>query len=154
MCEYIQQAEKFLTDTNTTMEVKFTGRTKKDWTGEERDHDSYSITLKRLYKTGGQFTHNKTYTFPFYDSLNNTEKNDELSITKRVLTISAHDVLACLNPYCEELFDDFVSEFGYTWDSEEEYLKIKQIHFDCVDQARQLRAMYNSEELDQLAEIQ
>ncbi|AUR92219.1 hypothetical protein NVP1170O_106 [Vibrio phage 1.170.O._10N.261.52.C3] len=144
MCEYQDQANKFLAETNTTMTVNFTGRVKKDWTGKERDHDSYMITLKR---------DSKTYTFPFYDSLHNTEKNDKRSIKLRQESITAYAVLACLDSYIESDFDEFCSTFGYEFSTEREMIKVKQIHFDCLNQARQLQAMFNSEELEDLAEI-
>lgn len=144
MCDYIKQADKFLEDTNTSMTVKFNGRVKKDWTGKERDHDSYLITLQRG---------SKNYFFPFFDSLNNTEKNDRLSINKREKSVSSYDVLSCLCSYVERDFDNFCSEFGYTFSTEREMIKIKQIHFDCLNQADQLSMMFNSEELEQLNEI-
>ena len=62
MTDYIKQAEKFLKDTNTIMEIIYDGMYSPRW--DNKLHCAYKIKLQN--KKG-------EYNFTFFDSLHNTE---------------------------------------------------------------------------------
>ena len=135
--EYNKQAIQFLLKTNTECKIEFIGKQIAPSWGNQ-SVNTYTVTLKNS---------KSSYTYTFYDSISNTEK-------KKSLTLEFYSVLACLGSYYPESFDDFISEFGYTFDSEREYIRVKQIHLNCLDESKALRKLFNEEELRELSEIQ
>ena len=133
--EYNQQAVNFLLETETTCEIEFTGLSKPSW-GNTRVN-SYRVTLKNK---------KHEYIFDFYDSIKNTEENKKA-------TYDFYSVLACMSHYTPESFDDFCSEFGYEFKSESEYIKAKSTHMACLDEQKNLRKLFNEEQLEKLQEI-
>ena len=90
--EYDMQANNFLTLTGTTLEITRDEVVKK-W-GLYRW--KYNCKLKRGHKI---------YSFPFFDSVANYEKDEKPS---------KYDILACLDIYDDiQGIEDFASEFGY-----------------------------------------
>lgn len=128
--EYDMQANNFLAATGTRLEITRKGITNK-W-GANRYY--YSCKLRRG---------NKTYTFQFYDSVNNYQ-NDERP--------TKYDILACLETfdYIDGL-EDFANEFGY--DIYENYKETEKIYKACMKQSEKLHRLFDDEELEQLAEI-
>jgi hypothetical protein len=51
------------------------------------------------------------------------------------------------------LFDEFCNDFGYEFKNESEYIKTKSIHLACLDQMRNLRKLFTSDQLELLSEI-
>jgi len=137
MRTYIKQANEFLSETGSFLKFEYIGLSSPDWARNGFKHDYYSVTLGRK---------GERLTLPFYDSEHNTKN-------KRKKTISAYDILCHLGYEVEENFDDFLNEFGYEITGEREYLRLKNIHLDLIDQYRQLRKMYNEDELELLREI-
>lgn len=139
--EYNHQALDFLIETNTTCNIKGIGQRVPSWADKKSKKQSminaYSVTLKN---SRGE------YTYDFYDSVNNTEKGKS----------SRHDfysVIACMSVYYPDSFDDFVSEFGYEFNNESEYIKTKQIHLSCLEEKKALHRLFTSEQLEKLSEI-
>ena len=126
--EYDMQANNFLAVTGTTLEITRNEVVKKwGW-----DRWKYSCKLRRG---------NKTYTFPFFDSVENYRKN------KRP---SKYDILAYLDTY-DYISDirDFSLEFGYDiYDKETE-----RTYNACIRQSKKLHNLFTDEELEMLAEI-
>lgn len=134
-CEYNAQAINFLLETETTCEIEFTGLSKPSW-GKTRVN-SYRVTLKNK---------KHEYTFDFYDSIKNTEDNKKA-------TYNFYSVIACMDLNYSSNFDDFCSEFGYTFNNEREYIKAKQTYFAIVEQDENLRKLFSEEQLEKLQEI-
>lgn len=132
---YQSEALKFLYDTETSCDIHFVGLNRAKWS--KSDINTYSVTLTN--KRG-------SYTFRFYDSVNNTEK-------KIYATLDFYSVLACLSVGMPLDFDDFCSEYGYIFNTEREYLSVKQTYIDCLDQEKSLQKLFNSDQLDQLNSI-
>lgn len=133
--EYNTQAINFLFETETTCEIEFTGLSKSPW-GKTRVN-SYRVTLKNK---------KHEYTFDFYDSIKNTEDGKKA-------TYDFYSVLACMSHYTPESFDDFCSEFGYEFKNESEYIKAKSTHMACLDEQKNLRKLFNEDQLEKLMEI-
>ena len=134
---YQMQAIDFLYKTKTTCNIELVGKTYPDW-DKKNLHNEYRVTLKNS---------KHTYVFSWYDSIQNT------SIKPKLSTNDFYSVLAGLGFYYPENFDDFCSEFGYEFENESEYIKAKQVHLSCLDQDKQLKKLFTSEELEQLADI-
>lgn len=139
--EYVEQANEFLSETMTAFEFEYMGKSSPDWARNGFKHDHY--VAKLISKRNGY-----RLVIPFWDSEHNTEK-------KRKKTITAYDILSCVSGEIDidENFDDFLNNFGYEITSEREYLRLKKIHLDLIDNSRTLHKMYNETELDQLREI-
>lgn len=132
---YQEQAVNFLLETETTCSIVKIGQSMPSW--GKQAVNMYSVTLTN--KKG-------SYSFNFYDSINNTEKN-------KSATLDFYSVLACLDlNYCND-FDDFCANYGYEFKTEREFIKIKQIYFDVVEQDKNLRKLFSEDELQKLSEI-
>lgn len=134
--EYQMQAVKFLLDTETTCDVVKLGLSSTSW-NKKAMVNKYAVTLKNS---------KHSYTFDFFDSINNTEKNKSAKF-------DFYSVLACLSFTTPESFDDFCSEFGCEFKNESEYIKAKSTHLARLDQDKNLRKLFSSDELDKLQEI-
>jgi len=133
--EYCMQAINFLLDTETTCDITLIGKDAPSWSKSRVN--KYSVTLKNK---------RHSYTFNFWDSISNTEKN-------KSARFNFYSILACLSFYTPESFDDFCSEFGYEFKNESEYIKAKQTHLDCLDQQKNLKKLFTAEQLEKLSEI-
>jgi len=137
--QYDIQAEKFLTDTGTTLDVYFTG-TRPHFQEEKEARDVYSVTLTR-----GK----KSFSFMFGDSIKNTEAHKHGEIGKWHKP-RAYDVLSCLTTYePADNIDDFMSEYGY----EKASIALKVYEAVKAEYAG-LTSLYNDEELQVLSNIQ
>lgn len=142
--EYQRQAVDFLIETGTTCSIEFKGLSNPNW-DKKRKVNAYDVTLKNA---------KHTYTFQFFDSISNTENSSKNFIKKGYSTkLDFYSVLACIGYSTPESFDDFCSDFGYEFKNETEYIKAKSIHLACLDQDKNLRKLFNSDELQKLSEI-
>jgi hypothetical protein len=136
--QYQIDAEKFLTDTNTKLEVYFTG-TRPHFTDEKVERDVYSVTLTRG---------NKSYTFDFGDTIANTEKH-RIGQIGTWSKPNAYDILACLTTYePEDNIDDFMAMYGY----EKASVALK-VYEAVKAEYKGLTSLYNDDEMALLAEI-
>lgn len=133
--KYNRQAVEFLLETETTCDIKFLGLRKQPWS--DKKVNSYDVTLKNA---------RHTYTYEFFDSIKNAEDGKKA-------TYDFYSVIACMGHYVPESFDDFISEFGYEFKTEAEYIKVKNTHLACLDQVKNLKKLFTSEQLEKLAEI-
>ena len=133
--EYQLQAINFLIDTDTKCEIVPQGSRLPSW--GKCLVNAYQVTLSNK---------NGAYAFDFYYSISNTKKR----ISAR---LDFYSVLACLNIYTPENFDEFCSEFGYSFEDESEYIKAKMVHLSCIDQQKSLRKIFSIDQLEKLSEI-
>lgn len=134
--EYNKKAISFLIETDTTCDIELIGLRNTTW-GSKRDVNAYNVTLKNA---------KHSYTFEFFDSINNTEKN-------KSARLDFYSVLVCMRHYIPESFDEFCSDFGYEFKNETEYIKAKGIHLACLDQDKNLKKLFTDEQLTKLQEI-
>lgn len=134
--EYNIQAINFLLETNTKCFIEFSHKGFPSWQNKDQVN-IYSVTLKN---------EKSSYTFKFYDSIKNTQD-------RKMLTLDFYSVLACLEIYTPENFDEFCSEHGYEFKNESDYIRVKKIHLECIDQTKALRKLFTSEQLEKLSEI-
>ena len=133
--EYDMQANNFLVATGTTLEITRTEIVCVELVNRWRAHRwKYYCKLRRG---------NKTYSFPFYDSVANYEEG------KRP---TKYDVLACLDTYDYiNGIEDFALEFGYNlYDN---YKETEKIYKACMKQSEKLHGLFTDEELEMLSEI-
>lgn len=98
-------------------------------------HDKYQITLTR---------HHKQYRFFFYGSFYDWKNN------KRP---SRYDVLACIEKYDPCDFEDFCSEYGYAYEDEKQYKRVRKIYNACKEQYERLLDLFGEELMEELREI-
>lgn len=134
MKNYNKQADQFLADTGTTLTIIEAVPQKTPlWAKKGEKHGThYSVTLENK---------NHRYTFDFWDSIANKEKN---------IKPEAYEILACLSPLYEDSFEEFCDSFGYDIDS----ITAEKTYKACVDQDRNLRKLFTHAEIEKLTEIQ
>jgi len=175
MCEYTEQAKKFLTDTNTTFHTTFL-KNGFHFEGDKEKRDIYLVTLKRG---------SREYTFNFGQSIANSglwykygvntypidrkyinKTNTQLRSAVRIHYNSdfghgadkiirpteptEYDVLACLTKYDPETLEDFCANFGYDEDSK----TADKVYKSVVNEYQNVCMLWNDTEIEELAEIQ
>ena len=171
MTNYIKQAEQFLKDTNTTMEIIYNGMYFPRWDNEL--HCAYKIKLQN---------EKGKYNFTFFDSLHNTEikkmslseylkkykrinnindisyneqqkYNKELTKLKKESQPTCYDVLACLEKYDVGTLDDFMLEFGYECKTAKDISNVLETYSAVCEEYKNLCMLFDDEEMEQLREI-
>ena len=171
MSEYTDQAEKFLTDTGTTFEIvyQYTGPY---FTGDKEKRDVYRFTLKNAkgeYSSTFGNSQNATEAralFKIYGArapitggwssskdLKEAAKYKAILRNKSYLPPSAYDVLACLEKYEPDTFDNWCAECGYNDKPLSEYPNVLKVWTSCVEQYRGIARLFTAEQMEQLREI-
>lgn len=172
MNTYEQQAQDFLAATGTEFKAAYIEHGK-HFEDDTSTRDIYRITLKR-----GRMV----YSFNFGQSIEKSVKyEDAYGFQKRKFMCdgsiigtgrklidaetlqnnkdyrpikgtapTAYDVLACITKYNPGEFEDFCADYGYDTDSR----KAKKVYKAVVKEWLKVSAMFNAEELEQLAEVQ
>lgn len=166
MNEYDKQARAFLDATGVKFSAKF-AYYGAYFDGDEEKRDVYYIVLERGDRSYGftfgqsiqnscPWIHNAAVKNPYRKYKGEIRKHDLSSHdrgafvrNKHYRAPSAYDVLACLDPFCPDTFKEFCWMFGYNEDSR----AAEKTFNACREQSSQLRALFNSEECEQLAEI-
>lgn len=140
--DYTKQANDFLRTTGTEFSIKFKREVDR-FPGEGKatgNRNQFEVTLKR----GGE-----EYVFIFTDSIANYTKGCQLIygskncwVKRKIVSPSAYSVLACLTKYDPGDFDNFCQEYGYSFSSEREYLKVKQVHIAVWDEYRSVHRLF------------
>ena len=173
LSEYDIQANEFLKKTNTEIKIVFKENAKYFYNDKE-PRDIYNITLIRgnrkytftfgnslrdsgFYVQIGRTKHPLPYNLLNSKNLRNYIKNHIdynfiYSIDKIHYPVAptAYDILACLEKYDYESFEDFCSQLGYDTDSR----NVERIYNACKDQYLHLISLYNEEEMEMLKDIQ
>ena len=132
--EYTKQTRDFLQKTGTQLKIKYFG-TDKYFFDDKEVRNIYRCVLKN--KRG-------QYTFKFGDSITSTTKN---------IKPTEYDVLACMTKYNVGTFENFISDFGYSIDTKEDYNKVSEIYKAVRKEYNALCRLFTLEELEELAEI-
>lgn len=169
MSEYTEQADKFLADTDTTftLEFQYTG----PYFGDDKTkRDVYRFTLKNARgeysSTFGDSTHNTklrgwatdtTGRIPYPNKraalkLYGSEQMRERAKWRKYRP-SAYDILACLEKYDPDTFDNWAADMGYNDQPLSEYPNVLKVWTACVEQYRGLARMFSDAEMEQLREI-
>lgn len=169
MKNYIEQAKNFLKNCNATMDIKLVGcDIPTHWKGVKEEHNHYRFTIK---------TPKGSMTDDFWDSIYNTKLSkitfDEYCCEKHKMherdmlpaekiraqklwkelrkeaLPTEYDILACLETYVPDTFEDFCSEFGYDDDS----ISALKTYLACQKQWSNIRKIFTEEQIEELAEI-
>lgn len=132
--EYVKQARDFLKKTNTKLKIEYFG-TDIYFFDDKEVRNIYKCVLKNK---------KSQYTFKFGDSITSTTKN---------IKPTEYDVLACMQKYDVGTFEDFISEFGYSINTKEDYNKVFKIYKAVRKEYNALCRLFTPEELEELAEI-
>ena len=130
MKTYEQQANDFLSKTNTTIKIEFL-KYGSHFTGEKEKRNIYKVKIKRG---------NKSFSFNFGQSIKATLKGE---------CPTNYDILSCLQKYDVGSFDDFCCEFGYDEDSR----KAEKIYNAVSKEYDNVCKIWTSEEIELLQEI-
>lgn len=137
MSEYEVQALEFLKKAEAKMTIHRCGEVK-GFPFDEHDtlwHYKYQITLTRK---------GKQYRFPFYDSHNNW-LND--------LRPSKYSILSSVEKYEVYNLDEFIREYGYEIECEEDFTRVKKIWKSCKEQYERLLDLFGEDLMSELQEI-
>lgn len=173
LSEYDIQANRFLEKTNTEIKIVFKENAKYFHTDKET-RDIYNITLirgNRKYTfTYGNSLHDSEFYVQIgrtkhmlprdktnskdlkYFIKNNINSNYISGIDKIHYPVppSPYDILAGLEKYDYESFENFCYEYAYNTDSK----SAERIYNNCREQYLQLCSLYNEEEMEMLRDIQ
>jgi len=140
MNEYEKQAEQFLADTETTLNIQYL-RTGPYFHDDEESRDIYQFTLSNA---------RGSYSAQFGDSLQSTMDRARYKAHKLP---TAYDILSVIGDYVEPTFVDWCDYFGYSDAPMQDYPKIRAIHDACLAESAALARMFTPEQLEQLREI-
>ena len=173
LSKYDIQAKRFLEKTNTELKIEFKENAKYFYDDKE-PRDIYNITLIRgnrkytftfgnsindsgFYVMIGRSKHplpisklkDKNIIFFIRQNINSgfIPKVDKIHYP---VAPSPYDILACLEKYDYDSFEDFCSQLGYDTDSR----NAERIYNACKDQYLHLISLYNEEEMEMLRDIQ
>ena len=132
--EYEEQANMFLERTGTTSKYDYMGTAYPNW---DKNHLHYTFMVKFSRK-------GRTRLFPFYSSRMDFEKKNK--------TITAYTVLSCLQKYDVGSFENFCNDYGYKYETDEEYLEIKNTYNDVKNEYNKVLALWK-DVLEDLQEI-
>jgi len=142
--EYIKQAQKFLKDNETRLNINFI-KTGKHFKDDKEDRDLYHFILSNK---------NGIYAAQFGDSIQNTRYRlsgktiaDNKPAWKKP---NAYDILSCLSGYDPEDFENFCAAYGYDDDS----ISALKVYDKVKAEYAGLRTMFTDEQLEQLNDIQ
>lgn len=156
MSEYTEQAEKFLQDTGTTLiiEYQYTGPY---FQGDNDKRDVFRFTLKNA---------KGAYSSTFADSIRNSadrancakgypirNTGERAKRAKGYKKPSAYDILACLEKYEPDTFDNWLLDTGYIGQPISDYPKVLKMWMSCVAQYRGLQKIFTDAQMEQLREI-
>ena len=182
MNDYNKQAKDFLAKTNTTLKIELATPQKSPlWVKKGEKHGfHYSITLEnKNAKYTFDFWNSiknreiieaiQAVNFCHSIESNTAEhilrneaglkaeeiknlyykKEKKLALIEKY-TPTEYDILACLSPLYEDNLEDFASTFGYDSDS----ITALKIFEACKEQDRNIRKLWDREEIEALTEIQ
>lgn len=132
---YQMQALGFLEKTSTKIFIKFVGLKKPCWSDQKVD--TYNVTLSN---------EKHEYSFLFHNSYINT-------IEGKSLKLDFYSILACLDGYCPDTLDDFLSEYGFEIKTSRDFYRARKTYSEVKKQVQNLKRLFTSEQLDQLAGI-
>ncbi|MFW5891190.1 MAG: hypothetical protein ACOCUI_03130 [bacterium] len=129
------------------IKIEYEGREIPPWQDESEyfknyDVDTYEVTIKNRETK-------EVYSFPFYDSIKNTDENE---IFHEELIWNIIDTIVLEYNYTYENYptlEDFISEFGY--DIEEE--KTKDIYERVTEHAEELNRVLDEETMKKLEKL-
>lgn len=172
--KYIDQANKFLFETDTTLEINFK-RHGKHWEDDKQTRDIYECTLirgnrKYTFDFGNsvinsgivhawgidapQFLHNNVNCIASHylknKHIRNTWDFDKFNILEKRTKPSSYAILACLTTYDPDTFENFCSDFGYDTDSK----KAEKTYNAVLDEWKNIQELFTDKEIEQLSEIQ
>ena len=122
--------KNFIDNTNTSIKFKFVGN-KQHFIGEKSYRDVYKVTIT---------TPKATKSVMFGQSLNDSNGGGKEP--------TEYDILATLQKYDVETYQDFLNEYGYT-DSKD----TKQIYKAVVQEYEKVCALWSEDEIETLMEI-
>ena len=129
--DYNKKANDFLAKTNTKMSISYK---KHDYYFQDdtRERDIYTVKLEN---------DKHSFTFTFGNSVMDTEKG---------IAPTEYGILACLEKYGYQDFNDFCLACGYDNDS----IKAKKVYKSVKNEYDNITKLFNGKEMEMLREIQ
>ncbi len=136
MKNYEKQGSNFLKKHDVKMIVKFLKRNVY-FQDDEKTRDIFKITFKR---------EGKQFSITFGQSIAESTGTGERPP-------SAYDILACIQKYDPDTFENFCSDFGYNDQPLSNYPKVKKIYNAVCKQWKQVSRFFTDNEIEELREI-
>lgn len=136
--EYDEQARIFLSNTNTVIKYDYL-----DYEQEEKERRKTDWTFGILYRVKIK-RGNRSFSFVFHDSVYNANNGKKPT---------DYSVLACIQKYDVGSIDDFVSEFGYKFETWEDVKKVQRIYKAVTREYKNVMRVFG-DVIEQLREIQ
>lgn len=133
---YIENVEKFCKEYNINIDIDYLC---KDYyfEGDREKRNIFNVTIER---------NGESFSFKYGDSIYNSMK-------ARIKKPSKYDVLSCLTFYDVGDFDDFINDYGYSFSTEKEYIKVKQIYFNVKNEYENVQKIFGNILIGGLIEI-
>jgi len=179
--DYNANAKKFLSDTETTISItEATTQKTSPWCKKGEKHGiNYTVTLenknhKYTFDFWGSIankeiadlvlsTENMMYEGYSFKLKNELKKRDIdinpfnyrfrpkqlLEVIKKEIIPTEYDIFACLNVLSDDNFEDFCSTYGYDTDS----IQAEKTYNACIEQDRNIRKLFNHNQIELLTEI-
>ncbi len=141
MSEYEENARDFLKFCNAKMEIRYIGRRKNEWWGDNRDRDVYSASIH---------TPNGCMTVKFWDSAFKTNKNAQSSSREYP---SEYDILECLQKYSVGTIEEFFDEYGYELHNWKDVKRVEHDYYACQKEYRDILSCFTPDQINRMREI-
>jgi hypothetical protein len=138
MNEYELQADKFLKETKTKFSYRLVGEIR-GFPNDNKDN------MPRFHFRATLRNAKHSFTFDFYGSNHDYMQN--------IQTLSAYDVLACLQKYkVSDELDKFAYDYGYEINNDN-LKRISKIHKAVINEYENVCKLWNDNEINALMEI-
>jgi|SRR3954469_9233383 len=166
LSNYEQSAIDFLTKTNATLSIEYS-RYGKHFDNDKDERDIYKCVLQRgsrkyEFDFGQSVVHSgkfivgykfKFNSMPSYSDMPKGYQRSEVKINTDFSVPTIYDILACLQKYDVGTFDDFVSEFGYEFNTVAEFRRIEKTYNAVVTEVTAVKMLFTDAEIEVLQEI-
>lgn len=133
--EYLKQAQDFLKNSNAKMKITFTGKAVNRDFCDGLLRNTYRVTIS---------TPRGHMWVKFWDSKYNTDRGTKPN---------TYDVLACITKADPGSFENFVDEYGYTFETWEEMQQIRRIYNAVRREYNSICRCFTGEQIEELREI-
>jgi len=140
--EYEKQGKDFLSRNGLTFSAKHVSKEAPIWCKDNIHGDKYCVTFTRRQK---EWDRPRSLTLRYWNSYDDVQKDKKPT---------PYDVLAAIDLMECRTFQEFVKEYGYTIETDQELEEAKVWFKEYVALSNRMKVFFTDRELEELAEIQ